>query len=442
MRGDGSVYEEKDPRGGKRWVAQLAVEGRKAPVKRRLSEVTDAKGDLRKATKKDAEKLLKEMRRLAARGELIKKKTEAAAVKLPTVVEVLNHWLAEGCPSGRTRRPAPRTIRCYRGLARNSVAPFALGAMRVDAVHDGHVDALFRELAENGLSSETLTKLRGILGRAFRLAKKDNRWREGLASWTNPVAEVDMPETKPTTKRRKLTVDEIRKLFAATADHRFAGTWVRLGIDCCARPSELSALRWSDLDLTADKPTVTLHRSIEWERDDNNRPLALLGATKTGEAGHRTVTLSPSTVAALRAHWKRQAAERQAAAELNLPGWDDEHDGIDLTDLVFHTETGQLINVPVIAYALAKASKAAGIGHVTPYLTRHAGAELIKKHFGPVGPLVADAALGHKPQGVSPALGAYVTFGGVVDSTCLDAVLEAAEEADEEPGAGLSAVAQ
>lgn len=420
MRGDGSVYEERDPRaGGTRWVAQLVVEGRKAPVKRRLSEVPDGKGGKRRAKKADAEKLLKEMRRLAARGELLAKAKAPEPLKVPTVAEALREWIAWLPDSAAA--PGARTVANYRSLISNDLAPSDLGAMRLDAVNDSHVTALFAELAAKGRAGGTITKERSILGRAFRRAKKVPKWREGLAAWSTPMPDIgpeDMPKTKPVVVRRKMTPDEIRALLAATAEHRFLGTWVRLGVDSCARPNELAALRWCDLDLTADKPTVSITRGIAWE-SVNGRRVPVLTTTKTGEAGHHTVTISPSTVAALRAHWKHQADERQAA-----PGaWPDEQAGIDLTDLVFHKPDGRLVDDNHQAYELSKASKAAELEPVTPYLTRHAGAELIRRHFGVAGPLVADAALGHKPQGVSPALANYVTFGGVVDSTCLDAVL-------------------
>src|SRR3954468_12678416 len=141
MRGDGSVYTESDGKGGVRWVAQLYVQGRPTPVKRRLSRLSDGKGGWRKAEERDAEKLLREMRRQAARGELDPKKPEPERPLLPTVAEVLEEWLADGCRGGK--KPGgvgDRTADSYASLIRTDLAPSTLGKMRLNDVRVGHIE--------------------------------------------------------------------------------------------------------------------------------------------------------------------------------------------------------------------------------------------------------------------------------------------------------------
>ena len=105
----------------------------------------------------------------------------------------------------------------------------------------------------------------------------------------------------------ELHLDDVRALLDAVKDEPLLAPWVRLGIDCAARPGELAALTWADLDLKATPATVTITKAIVWEPDEHGRTVARLTAGKTAtedhpHRGHRRVTISPSTVAALKAH--------------------------------------------------------------------------------------------------------------------------------------------
>jgi integrase len=195
--------------------------------------------------------------------------------------------------------------------------------------------------------------------------------------------------------------------------------WVRLGIDCGSRPSELSALCWEQVDLEADPPTVTWCRSIAFDPDDDGTTIPRETEGKTVRAGWRKLTISPGTVEVLREHRRRMARERLALP----PGyWPDDECGIPLADRVFRNNPGRLVNPKHLYVPLLRAAKDAGIGHVTLYDLRHTAGTLIDEHRGFE---MAAKALGHAPTGGGSVTGTYVHRRLVtVDTTCLDDALD------------------
>lgn len=97
-----------------------------------------------------------------------------------------------------------------------------------------------------------------------------NRWRsllDGCARWLvrqgkldrNPIASVSVLKVvKPVVRRRALTADELRRLFAA-ADERgeAVGTFFRCGYYCGLRRGELEKLTWGAIDLERGVVTIT-----------------------------------------------------------------------------------------------------------------------------------------------------------------------------------------
>jgi integrase len=88
-----------------------------------------------------------------------------------------------------------------------------------------------------------------------------------------------------------------------------------------ARRGEALALRWSDLDLDTEHPTVTIARSLGLAANETGPKVLHLTPTKTGRK--RRVYLDAATVAALKAWKARQTAERLAAG----PRWTDPLEG-------------------------------------------------------------------------------------------------------------------
>jgi len=266
--------------------------------------------------------------------------------QIPTVGEHINDWMERVAP----KKCGPKTLDIYAGLIKNHIAP-ALGNIPLDELRPEHVEAFLDTEARAGRSASTISKYRSILGRATRWALARR-----LITW-DPVAVAETPIIVAQPREgRALTRDEARALIAATADHRMAA-WFVLALTIGARPSELGALTWDDVDL--EKGTVAITKAIKWHR---NQPT--VGTTKTGDP--RVVDMPPAAIDALKTHRRQQTAERLASR------WPVEWDG-----LIFRSETGTPLDLPNLRRLVAKMARAAGIDRLTPYDLRRSCVSLL-----------------------------------------------------------------
>ncbi len=131
-------------------------------------------------------------------------------------------------------------------------------------------------------------------------------------SWiaVNPVAFVEPPRIPPADPNPP-SPDEAARIVNEAWNDPDWGTLVWLAMMVGPRRGEVSALRWSDLELDGPTPVVTLRRSIGqhggqvWEKD-----------TKTHQ--RRRVSLDEYTVGILREH-RTRCEDRAAALHLTLP---------------------------------------------------------------------------------------------------------------------------
>jgi integrase len=390
VKGDGSTFQRRDRAGRLRWVAALYVPGRPTQVQRTLPVGADEK-----AAKRELQKL----RDKRARGELNPKQVEELApAPLPTFAGMASAWVAAGYPGGRKAGgPSPRTKRLYGDLVRLRLAPSALGGVSIDAVRRRHVVAFLQEQADGGASRSLVHKLKGVVGRVYRYAQMAHE--DELGERGNP-ADVDLPETKGESQRRALSASQVSRLLAAVGESPFVDAWLRLAIDTGMRPGEQEALDWADIDLKSSPATVTIVKAVAWDPLDGH-VVARINDTKTGESGHRRLTLSASTVAALR-DYRRWLA----SAELATPGWwPDRQCGIALKDRVFRRLDGQLVDHQYVSRRLAPVADRAKVGKLTPYETRHTAATLMDELL-PAG--VAARALGHAVDHGSATTAGYI----------------------------------
>jgi integrase len=103
----------------------------------------------------------------------------------------------------------------------------------------------------------------------------------------------------------------LRRFLDITASERHGMLWRFLAMTG-ARRGEALALRWSDLDLDTERPTVTIARSLGLAANETGPKVLHLTPTKTGRK--RRVHLDEATVAALKA-WKARQTVRA------LGGW-------------------------------------------------------------------------------------------------------------------------
>lgn len=286
-----------------------------------------------------------ETRRVKARGSNQARAEAALKAKIKARVkgeseditaETKVRVLAESWFNSLDRAPGTQDI--YRHTLDRHILP-GLGNLVIREVTTGRLDRFLTAVAtptprkvqirsvvkEVMVGGPTSAKMcRTVLSGMMRLAVS-----HGAARY-NPVREV-APAPLPTrSENRALTVDELNKLRQRVRDwqaghHRGPtrtqdiGDMIDAFIATGVRPGELLALRWEDIDLKSDVPTVTITGTVRRSRD---KGLVRQPHPKT-EAGKRELKLPPFAVSMFR--------RRKLAQEPNPMG------------LVFASRTGGLI---------------------------------------------------------------------------------------------------
>jgi len=236
----------------------------------------------------------------------------------------------------------------YEGLVRLYVID-ALGSKLASEVKPRDIDAM---LAGTKLAPTSQRKLRTTTNQVFAFALAHGH------CVANPVtlAQAIRDEAKLGTARIALSPAEEAALRAQCGE-MLGGDYVALMLDTGARPSEVLALRWSDLNFL--KSTVRLEASIGAPKLD--APIARK-AMKT-KSSQRTIPVNPRALAPLEA--------RRG----------DAHDGA----LVFGTVNGRpQDHRNVSGRWLAPIVKAAGIRRVNLYDLRHTHATRLMEKGVPI----------------------------------------------------------
>ena len=202
------------------------------------------------------------------------------------------------------------------------------GSLKLKALTPANVRCLHREKLAAGLAPATVRKIHSTLHKALAQAVAD-----GLLP--RNAADVKAPRPAPK-EMRPLSEDEARRFLDAAKIDAFEALYV-LAITAGLRRGELLALRWEDADL--ERGTLRVGRSLTREKGRY-----LVGDTKT-KKGRRRVNLTPRTVAALKAHRKRQLEEKLRAsyrAGIRDDG-KPERSVYEDRGLIFATSTGSIV---------------------------------------------------------------------------------------------------
>ncbi|MEV0250110.1 site-specific integrase [Nocardia sp. NPDC050712] len=126
----------------------------------------------------------------------------------------------------------------------------------------------------------------------------------------NVAALVDRVPTGPKKKHVTYSEAEVRKVLAVASDDRNRHAW-HLALSGLRR-GEIGGLRWTDVDLDAGELTISNNRvSVNGKAEEYD--------PKSEDSG-RTLPLTRTLTAELRAARKRQAAEKLALGEAYGPG--------------------------------------------------------------------------------------------------------------------------
>src|SRR5215211_8588292 len=183
-----------------------------------------------------------------------------------TVGEYLERWLetsAKGSVRESTYESYRKQVRCY-------VVP-TIGRVKLKGLSSMQIQGMYRAMLDRSLSPRTVQYTHAVLHRALRQAV---RW--GLIP---------------------------RNVTAGEAGDRFEALYV-LALHTGMRPGELLGLKWEDVDL--DEGGLRLNRALAGRN---------LTTPKT-KRSRRRIDLSAASIAALKAHRRRQLEERMRKAGL------------------------------------------------------------------------------------------------------------------------------
>ncbi len=372
--GEGSITRHKQS--GK-WMARYTVETPAGPKRRTIY------ADTRKGA---ADKLAKA---LSDRADGI-----VVDDKNLTVGEYLDRWLSD-CVRGTVRES---TYSRDKYLVTNHVKP-SIGRVKLKNVNALHLQGLYRERLDSGLSGSTVQKIHHVLHKGLRQAV---RW---ALIPRNPADDAKAPT--PTTKEmHPLSACEARQLLEAAAKFgdRLEALYV-LAVHTGMRRGELLGLKWEDVDLTSAVPTIRVRRTLTRMGTGYT-----LGEPKTKKS-RRTVRLTQKAVEALKSHRARQAKEKLRAGSL----YGDQ-------DLVFAGEHGNLINPSNLRQRSFQPLLArAGLPRITFHDLRHTCASLLFQKN--VHPKFVQELLGH--ASVSITLDTYSHMLPGMGGEAADAIGEA-----------------
>lgn len=236
----------------------------------------------------------------------------------------------------------------YSGAVRLYIVP-SIGHVRLQTLSGGHLNALYAELEQRGLSASTRRLAHAVLHRSLRDAV---RWGK-LAR--NPADMAD-PPAPPKPKAAAWTASELTRFLEHVRDDQLYPLW-RLGATTGMRRGELAGLTWRALDLDAAKLSV--------EQQLIYGPAGVTFGPPKSERARRTISLDPETVDVLRAHRAAQLLERDFASDAY-------HD----QDLVFANPLGGPVHPQTLTSRFGKLRRAAGISTGTLHTLRHTVATL------------------------------------------------------------------
>jgi integrase len=169
----------------------------------------------------------------------------------------------------------------------------AIGGVRLQQLTPGHLNALYADLLEQGLSARTVLHVHATIRRALADA---TRW--GVVP--RNVALLASPPRPGRPELQVWTAAELRTFLAAVEDDRLYALWL-LAASTGMRRGELLGLQWPDVDL--GRARVAVRRSLVTVGHK-----VMVSEPKTAK-GRRSVALDPATVAGLKAWHKHQAAD-------------------------------------------------------------------------------------------------------------------------------------
>ena len=279
-----------------------------------------------------------------------------------TVGEFMYRWL-DGYVLTNTRR---RTLQGYRHYVRRHIVP-ALGAVPLQRLRAGQLQALYSSMLAKGLSASTVGQCHRILSEALS---------HGVM-WGDMVRNPAKATSPPKAQKTEVTpwdAPTFLKFLETAKDSIFRDVY-HLAVHTALRRSELCGLRWEAIDLeTAELRVVKTLQRLDG--------LGLVEERPKRDRSRRTIALSSGAVDILKRVKIKQLERKLALGD----AW--QGDGHVFTGL-----NGGPISGERLSRDFAKIRRASGLPYLTLHGLRHTAVSL----------LIAGGRLRQRPS--SPTLG-------------------------------------
>jgi integrase len=329
----------------------------------------------------------------------------------------------------------PVTVSEYRGQAEKWIYP-KIGGTKLRDFRAADADRFFKELG-TVLGKRSLMMIKSTLRRSIRRAQVQDLIGKKVAEL------VDLPTGQPGRPSRAMTEEQAGKVlraaggrppalvkvvrlgksrYGASQDGELAcGNRSRTGAPVTeisgAGLAEVTCRACRSLFDTDESPDVRLEalfvlsitlglrpgelRRLTWDLVDLDAAVIHVwrSASRTGDVktpkSKRSLTLPKRALTALKAHKRRQAAERLAAGE----AWQD-------NNLVFCHEDGTMYTRDALNWRFGKVTRRAGIGHWHAHEGRHTAVSIMSNNGVPIQD-IADT-VGHKSTHVTETVYRHV----------------------------------
>jgi integrase len=243
--------------------------------------------------KGDAEKALRQAMTDADRGLVL----DASTL---TVGEYLERWLSDCLtPLVKSGKMEHSTYVRYAGNVGNHISP-TLGRKKLRNLSRAEVRTLYSAKGRE-LSSRSVDYIHVTLQKALNQAMRDDLIPRNVATGERPRSSRKREEIKA------LSSEQARALLAAARGHRSEPLYI-VAVHTGLRQGELLGLKWTDVDLATRRLSVRRTLKVTDHGLDFGPP--------KNNASRRSVPLSKTAVAVLRAHRTRQNEERLRLGDL------------------------------------------------------------------------------------------------------------------------------
>lgn len=328
-----------------------------------------------------------------------------------TVAEFLDEWLTFIKPS-----VAPKTWERYTEICRKGLAPL-IGNVILSKLKTDRIDAAFTAALTVARVDHRITKDSGERKPLPPLAPRTvHHYRRVLikalgqaVTWERLSRNPATATTPPKVERKKMLAYDVSQTATLLETLRPTRMYipVLLAVTCGLRRGEILALRWCHVELGDNLRRLSIEQSAEQTGDG-----VRYKEPKSGRA--RTVALSASTVAELKAHRVRQAEE-----QLRL--------GIrpDADSFVVAQVDGSPIQPRSLTHEWVRVLGKTKLPRIRFHDLRHTHASQMLS--AGIHPKVASERLGHSTIGITLDLYSHVMPGMQADAAeQVDAALQAA----------------